>query len=118
MTEAHWFDNVAWFNKELTDSSLFLAIALPLLASAPAKQEKLLALYKTLSKAQGKANYHCDDFVKPFAPKVVKVAAKGKKAGATAKKAVSAKGKAPAKAKPTTKTKAAGAKAKADKKKK
>ena len=93
LTEAHWFDNVAWFNKELSDSSLFIAIALPLLTSAKAKQEKLLALYKTLAKAKDKAAYHCADFVKPFAPKVVKPKKASTKKTATAKKATTAKAK-------------------------
>ncbi|MBR0031588.1 MAG: alpha-amylase, partial [Treponema sp.] len=88
LTEAHWFDNVAWFNKELTDSSLFLAIAIPLLSSAKAKQEKLLALYKVLAKAKDKAAYHCDAFVLSFAPKVVKAkkSVAGKSTKASAKK--------------------------------
>ena len=81
LTEAHWFDKVLWFNKELSDSSLFFALALPMLTAAKEKRQKLLALYKTLAKAKDKANYHADDFVKPFAPKV----AKPKKAAETAK---------------------------------
>ncbi|MDE6736507.1 MAG: hypothetical protein K2J50_03270, partial [Treponemataceae bacterium] len=104
LTETHWFDNVQWFNKELSDSSLFFAVALPLLSSAKEKQQKLLALYKTLAKAKDKANYHADDFVKPFAPKVK--ATKPKKT--TAKKSAE-----PAKAKgakPAIKKEATGKK--------
>ena len=102
LTEAHWFDNVKWFNKELTDSSLFLAIAIPLITAAKAKQAKLLALYKTLAKAKDKAAYHCEAFVMPFAPKPAKKPAAKKpvdkkpaatKAKASAKKPAAAKAK-------------------------
>ncbi len=101
LTEAHWFDNVKWFNKELTDSSLFLAIAIPLLTAAKAKQTKLLALYKTLAKAKDKAAYHCEAFVMPFAPKPAKkpkpaAKAPAKKTAATKEKVPATKTKKPA----------------------
>ena len=107
LTETHWFDNVQWFNKELSDSSLFFAIALPLLSSAKEKQQKLLALYKTLAKAKDKANYHADDFVKPFAPKVKTTKPKKTAAKKSAETVKPAKAKG---AKPTAKKEATGKK--------
>ena len=113
LTEAHWFDNVAWFNKELTDSSLFLSIVIPLLSSAKAKQAKLLALYKTLAKAKDKAAYHCDAFVLPFAPKVVKAKKPAAKVAKVAKSSAKAKPAAKTNAKAAVKQKSEKAPAKA-----
>ena len=92
------FDNIWWFNKEISDYSLNLFTALKLLAAKKSAEENIFTMYKDLSKAKTKAAYKCELLLKQFEVKSekktgvkalgkVKAAATGKKAGA--KKTVS-----------------------------
>ncbi len=68
------FNNIAWFNKERADSSLWILTASKILTASASGQKGLLALYKTLAAAQKKAEYKCESWVKPFEQKAVKKA--------------------------------------------
>jgi hypothetical protein len=66
LTGAHEFNAIKWFNKELSDESLFMAIALPMLRASAKKQAELLKLSKLLDKAKTDAQYQCDLFTRAF----------------------------------------------------
>ena len=77
LSGANTFDNVAWFNKEISDESINLITALLLLSTD--KEEvitDIFKLYKTLMDAKLKAAYKCELFLKPFVPEEKKVVAK------------------------------------------
>ena len=104
------FDNIRWFNKELSDDSLNKAILLLALAGKTADFAAIQKFNKLLSAAKTKAAYKCENMLKEFEPKVVvkkttKKAAVAKKSS-TAKKSASAKKTAAAK-KPAAKKSAA-----------
>ena len=60
------YDGIKWFNKELTDSSLFMECAHLLMKSSKSSHQLILKTYKTLSQAKEAAEYKCDDFIKQF----------------------------------------------------
>ncbi len=85
LTGANAFNGVTWFNKETTDWTMTHGFAVALLSD---KEEKaVLDAFGTMLKAKEKAEYKCEEFIKPFAPKVAK-----------AKKTAKAKAEKPAKA--------------------
>ena len=88
LSGANCFDNIWWFNKELSDDSLSKAILLAVLTAKPSELEAVLKLYKTLCAAKTKAAYKCDLMLKEFALVVKKPAAKttAKKSAGEAKK--------------------------------
>ena len=99
------FDNIRWFNKELSDDSLNKVILLLELTGKTAEFATIQKFNKLLSAAKTKAAYKCENMLKEFAPKeVVKKAVKkpvvAKKP--TTKKATTAKKPAATK-KPATK---------------
>ena len=99
------FDNIRWFNKELSDDSLNKVILLLALTGKTAEFATIQKFNKLLSAAKTKAAYKCENMLKEFAPKeVVKKAVKkpvvAKKP--TTKKATTAKKPAATK-KPATK---------------
>ena len=73
------FDNIRWFNKELSDDSLNKAILLLALAGKTADFAAIQKFNKLLTVAKTKAAYKCELMLKEFEPKVVV-----KKAGKTA----------------------------------
>ena len=78
---ANEYDGTMWFNKEKMDSTLILAHEILFLkATTSEKKDKIASLYKVLKKAQGKSEYKCSEFIKPFAPKKEKTTTKAKKA--------------------------------------
>ena len=89
LSGANTFDNVAWFNKEVSDESLNIITTLLLLASEKDDVDEVLKLYKTLTAAKLKAAYKCELFLKPFAPVEKKTPAK--KDGKTGKAKSSSK---------------------------
>ena len=74
------FDNIWWFNKEISDYSLNLFTALKLLAAKKSAEENIFAMYKDLSKAKTKAAYKCELLLKQFEVKSEKKTG-AKKAG-------------------------------------
>ena len=85
------FDNIRWFNKELSDTSLNKTILLLALAGKTADFANIQKFNKLLAAAKTKAAYKCELMLKEFEPKlVVKKTAKSassKNATKTSKKA-------------------------------
>ena len=82
LTGANSFNGVVWFNKETSDWTLAHAFALALLDDK--NEAETLAAFQDVVKAKDKAEYKCEEWVKPFAPKVAKKAAAGSNAKKTA----------------------------------
>ena len=72
------FDNIWWFNKELSDESLAIWTTLALLFASPKQTPEVLKLYKLLGSAKLKAAYKCQLFVQAFEEKKKPVAKKKK----------------------------------------
>jgi len=64
----NFFNGTEWFNKELSDSSLSLFIALALLQTKKNGETNILKLNTILTDAKQKSSYKCDEFVKQFIP--------------------------------------------------
>ncbi len=96
------FDNIRWFNKELSDDSLNKTILLLALAGKTADFANIQKFNKLLSAAKTKAAYKCENMLKEFEPKVA--AKKTKKKPATAKKPVKTATKKTVTSKSTAKT--------------
>ncbi len=97
------FDNIRWFNKELSDDSLNKTILLLALTGKTADFANIQKFNKLLATAKTKAAYKCELMLKEFEPKVV-----AKNAGKTAaKKPASTKTSAKAATKPAVKKTAA-----------
>ena len=62
------FNGVTWFNKELTDLSLTYEFSVLALLTDSKHEEEMLKLYADVLAAKVKAEYKCEDFVKPFLP--------------------------------------------------
>ena len=96
------FDNIRWFNKELSDDSLNKVILLLALVGKTSEFATIQKFNKLLSAAKTKATYKCENMLKEFTPKeVVKKAVKKSvvakkpttKKNATAKKPAATKAK-------------------------
>ena len=74
LSGANVFNGIAWFNKELSDASLINATLVALIEDK--EEEAVLAQYAALLSAKEKAEYKCQEFIKPFAPKAEKPKAK------------------------------------------
>ena len=88
------FDNIRWFNKELSDDSLNKTILLLALSGKTADFEAIQKFNKLLTAAKTKAAYKCELMVKEFEPKVIMKKAVKKTSTAKkteAKKATSSK---------------------------
>ena len=68
LSGANTFDNIRWFNKELLEENLNLAIMYMALNAKTAKLSEVFKLYKVICSAKLKAAYKCELLVKPFAP--------------------------------------------------
>ncbi len=66
LSGANTFDNIRWFNKELTQTSLNEIIMLMLLNSKEEKLPQVFKLYKSLNTAKTKSAYKCELFEKAF----------------------------------------------------
>ena len=105
------FDNIRWFNKELSDDSLNKAILLLALAGKTADFAAIQKFNKLLTAAKTKAAYKCELMLKEFEPKVVvkktvksaKAAPKSPKKPASSKTSTKSSTKS-AEKKPATKT--------------
>ena len=114
------FDNIRWFNKELSDDSLNKTILLLALAGKTADFANIQKFNKLLTAAKTKAAYKCELMLKEFEPKVVakktakspdsktttktsKKAEKAAKSAKASKKPASSKTSAKSSAKPVTK---------------
>ena len=73
------FDNIWWFNKEMTDESLALWATLALQFATAKQVPEVLKLYKLLCDAKLKAAYKCQLFVQAFEEEKKVVAKKKKK---------------------------------------
>ena len=76
LSGANTFDNVLWFNKEITDYSLNLVELLMMMNAKEKDLPEVLKLFKDLRAAKLKAAYKCELFVKAYAPSVKKPAKK------------------------------------------
>ena len=87
LSGANCFDNIWWFNKELSNDSLNKTILLLALAGKNADYEGIQKFYKLLAAAKTKAAYKCELMLKEFEPKdvVKKSAAKVVKKPASSK---------------------------------
>ena len=65
------FDNIRWFNKELSDDSLNKVILLLALTGKTAEFATIQKFNKLLSAAKTKAAYKCELMLKEFEPKLV-----------------------------------------------
>ncbi len=90
------FDNIRWFNKELSDDSLNKTILLLALVGKTADFANLQKFNKLLAAAKTKAAYKCELMLKEFEPKIV--------AKKPVKKATSSKKTTAAKKSPTAKS--------------
>lgn len=72
LSGANNYNGTVWFNKELCENSIVSVIALALLAEK--EEEAVLDEFKALVKAMNAAEYKCEEFLKPFAPKEKKAA--------------------------------------------
>ena len=118
------FDNIRWFNKELSDDSLNKTILLLALAGKTADFAAIQKFNKLLTAAKTKAAYKCELMLKEFEPKIVakkttkspdsktttktsKKAEKTAKSAKASKKPASSKTSAKSSAKPAVKKTAA-----------
>ena len=85
------FDNIRWFNKELSDDSLNKTILLLALAGKAADFANIQKFNKILTAAKTKAAYKCELMLKEFEPKVVVKKATSQKKAASSKKTTSSK---------------------------
>ena len=85
------FDNIRWFNKELSDDSLNKTILLLALAGKTADFANIRKFNKILTAAKTKAAYKCKLMLKEFEPKVVVKKAASQKKAANSKKTASSK---------------------------
>ena len=97
LSGANTFDNIVWFNKEITDYSLNLIELLMMMNVKSADLENVLKLFKDLRAAKLKAAYKCELFAKAYALRQAQEP-RAKAQGPRAKKKASTK-KAPAKKK-------------------
>ena len=109
LSGANTFDNIVWFNKEITDYSLNLIELLMMMNEKKDDLENILKLFKDLRAAKLKAAYKCELFAKAYAAK-----APGAKKASSAKKASTKKASTTKKASP----KKASSPKKSEKKKK
>ena len=100
LSGANTFDNIVWFNKEITDDSINLTELLMMVNAKEKDLPEVLKLFKDLRAAKLKAAYKCELFAKAYAlrqaqgPKVKKtVTKKGSSKKAPAKKKESKKKK-------------------------
>jgi len=91
LTGANEYDGIRWFNKEKMEASLKTATEVLTIVNTKAAAAKIKTILKKLSASSSKAEYRCDNFIKPYAPK--KKAVKSKKTALKTKKAPSTKGK-------------------------
>ena len=91
LSGANEFNGVVWFNKELLEASIILHAVLALICEK--EEEAVLEQYKTLLGASQKAEYKCENLLKPFAPKVAKAASKSSAKKTDAKPKSSSKSK-------------------------
>lgn len=91
LSGANEFNGVVWFNKELLEASIILHAVLALICEK--EEEAVLEQYKTLLGASQKAEYKCENLLKPFAPKVAKTASKSSAKKTEAKPKSSSKSK-------------------------
>ena len=77
LSGANTFDNIVWFNKEITDDSINLTELLMLMNAKEKDLPEVLKLFKDLRAAKLKAAYKCELFAKAYAPK--KASSKKKK---------------------------------------
>ncbi len=103
LSGANLFDNIWWFNKEITDDSLNLVELLMLINAKAADVPNVLKLFKNLRASKLKAAYKCELFAKAFEPAAKKKADSAKKKAETTKKSTAAKKKAATKKASTTK---------------
>ena len=87
LSGANRFNNICWFNKEVSDESIALVTAIALLGATAAQESAILAEYADLLSAKTKAEYQCGNFIKPFVPKTEKDSDKETKEEKPAKKA-------------------------------
>ena len=92
LSGANTFDNIVWFNKEITDYSLNLIELLMMMNEKKDDLENILKLFKDLRAAKLKAAYKCELFAKAYAAK-----APGAKKASTTKKASPKKASSPKK---------------------
>ena len=69
LSGANRFNDICWFNKEVSDESIALVTAIALLEATAAQTEAVLKEYADLLSAKTKAEYQCGNFIKPFVPK-------------------------------------------------
>ena len=69
LSGANRFNDICWFNKEVSDESIALVTVIALLEATDAQTEAVLAEYADLLSAKTKAEYQCGNFIKPFVPK-------------------------------------------------
>ena len=67
LSGANTFDNIVWFNKEITDYSLNLIELIMMMNAKTAELENILKLFKDLRAAKLKAAYKCELFAKAYA---------------------------------------------------
>ena len=97
LSGANTFDNIVWFNKEITDYSLNLVELLMMLNAKTADLENILKLFKDLRAAKLKAAYKCELFAKAYEPLRQAQGPRVKAQGPQKKKASSSKKATPAK---------------------
>ena len=68
LSGANNFDNIWWFNRELSDDSLNKIILLAALPQTAANAKLVFSLFKTISAAKTKAAYKCKNLLKEFEP--------------------------------------------------
>ena len=67
LSGANTFDNIVWFNKEITDNSINLTELLMMLNAKEKDLPEVLKLFKDLRAAKLKAAYKCELFAKAYA---------------------------------------------------
>nr|MDE5899501.1 alpha-amylase [Treponemataceae bacterium] len=103
LSGANRFNNIVWFNKEASDVSLVYAFALALAPASEAQAAAALKVYADVLDAKVKAEYRCEEFLRPFAPKESEAKADPAKPKSKAEKPAKAGTSAPAEKKPAAK---------------
>ena len=67
LTGANCYDGIVWFNKETSDWTLAHGFAVALMDEK--NEDAAVKAFATLVKAKDNAEYKCEEFLKPFAPK-------------------------------------------------
>lgn len=85
LTGANEYNGIKWFNKELMENTLWLALASVVMNSPRILKEQIFRLYRTLTAAKESSEYKCEKFIEAVKPLAKKSRPKCAKTSSSAK---------------------------------